>query len=158
MTLTTRLLALTLPALLVTIGLKTAFEVDYYPLEREVRAAFQPDQAFGSTRFQFSPYSEPGEFIGVNDACVVIVGLSGRDGDADSIFLRRYEPTGARILYLYRDIITPSAPYLRAQIDNYVQRLRVAIGQRPVPRLMLHLAASDACRSEHFAPLVLQAR
>ena len=89
----------------------------------------------------------------MQDSCIVIVGLSSRDGDFDSSFLRRYEATGARILYLYKGEIMRSPPYLHAQFDSYTQRLRVAIGQRPVPSLMYHLAVGKECRPIHFAPL-----
>lgn len=154
---TPTLAALIFPALVATIGIKTIFEVDYFVVERAEIRTVDINKVFAGTSFNFVPSAAHGDFIGTNEACVVIAGPSNRDGDSDAIFLKQYEPSGAQILYLYKDEITSNPPYLRAQLDNYIQRLRVAIGQKPVPKLMFHLAVSSACKPSHFRPIEFNA-
>jgi hypothetical protein len=150
------ILAIIAPMLIASVGLKTVFEVDYYVAERGAITNIDIEHVFAGTAFQFQPSGELGEYIGIQGACIMIAGPSNRDGDSDAIFVRRYQPAGARIHYLYDGAITATPPYLRAQVDNYVQRLKVAIGRRPIPNLMFHLALNGDCRPADFSPLVFE--
>lgn len=144
---------LVVASLITSLFLKSRYEVDYYLAERAAGASFDIPEMLSSTSLIFEPLGQQG-YLGMKDECLVYVGLSHRDGDADAAFERRHQET-SQIVYMYKDRLYASPPYLVAQLDRYLQMLLVSVGRAPKINLMLHLALEGSCTQDDFGRLLL---
>lgn len=128
--------------LAISLAIKHEYEVDYLPTAAravgfdDLRAIVTPGG------FQITPGQGPNYLI-MKDGCLGWIGYAGRDGDYEEAF--QLEHARSDTLYYYRGRISLAPPYLQAQIDRYLEMLRVVVGATPRLFPLLHIALAPAC-------------